>query len=97
METAQILQTVMALIFVLGLLLLTLWMIKYCQQKGLNCRFGKAFTNKSKIKIIEQRRLDLKNSVFIIQYDDEEFLILSGPQNNLLLKQNKLKKESMTK
>lgn len=98
METAQILQTLLALAFVLGLLLTTLWLIKYCQQKGLSCSFQKAFSGKSKIKIAEQRRLDAKSSVLLLQYEDkEEFLILLGSQNNIVLRQTELKKESISK
>ena len=97
MDTAQIFQAFLALIFVLGLLLLTLWLIKYAQQKGLNCKLSKSFAGKSKIKIIEQRRLDIKNSVVLIEYENEDFLLLLGQQNNLLLKQNKHTKESTAK
>lgn len=88
MEAIQFFQAFLALIFVLGLLLLTLWLIKYAQQKGLNCKLGKSFAQKAKIKIIEQRRLDIRNSVVLIEYDNEDFLLLLGAQNNLLLKQN---------
>lgn len=97
MDTVQFFQAFSALIFVLGLLLLTLWLIKYAQQKGLNCRLGKSFTSKTKIKILEQRRLDIKNSVVLLQYEDEDFLLLLGQQNNLLLKQNKHHEESVAK
>lgn len=97
MDTAQFFQAFLALIFVLGLLLLTLWLIKYAQQKGLNCRLGKSFASKAKIKILEQHRLDIKNSVILLQYENEDFLLLLGPQNNLLLKQTKHTKESAAK
>lgn len=94
METAQIFQAFLALIFVLGLLLLTLWLIKYAQQKGLNCRLGKSFAAKAKIKILEQRRLDIRNSVVLLQYENENFLLLLGQQNNLVLKQTRHTEES---
>lgn len=97
MDTVQILQAFLALIFVLGLMFLTLWLIKFCQQKGLNCKLSKNFSAKNRLQIIEQRRLDIKNSVVLLRCDDEEFFLLLGAQNNIVLKQTQLKKESTAK
>ena len=88
MEFDQIFQTIIAFVFVLGLLFITLWLIKYCQQKGLNCRLTKCFNDNSRIKVIEFRRLDPKNSIVLTECDNEEFFILLGSSSNLILKQN---------
>ncbi len=87
MDFSQIFQSLLAFIFVLGLMFVTLWLIKFCQHKGLNCRLSKCFGTGSRIKIVEQRRLDAKTSVVLIEYGAEEFLLLLGPTSNLVLKQ----------
>ena len=94
MEFTQIFQSVLAFIFVLGLLFITLWLIKFCQQKGLNCKLAKCFNDNYRIKIIEHRRLDPKNSIILTECDNEEFFILLGSSSNLILKQNKKKVSS---
>lgn len=43
MEWIMILKAVLALAFVLGLLLLTLWLFKYCELHGDQNRFSKNF------------------------------------------------------
>lgn len=91
MDFSQILQTLSAFIFVLGLMFITLWLIKFCQQKGLNYRLGKCFNDTSRIKILEYKRLDTKTSMVLISYDNDEFLILLGATSNILLKQNSQK------
>ena len=53
MDFGQIFQAVLALVFVLGLLLVTLWFIKLCQQKGLSCRFGKAGLPSKRLTIVQ--------------------------------------------
>lgn len=87
MDLSQILQAILAFVFVLGLMFITLWLLKFCQQKGLNCHLGKCFGDESKIKILEHRHLDAKNSIVLIEYKSEEFLLLLGASTNLLLKQ----------
>ena len=84
MDIIQIVQTLMALLFVLGLLFITLWLIKICQQKGLNCRLGKSLAA-PKIKILEQRRIDIKNTLALVQYRDQEILLLLGTNNVMVI------------
>ncbi len=91
METSQIIQALLAFIFVLGLMFITLWLIKFCQQKGLNCRLHKCLKKASRLRIIEQRRLDVRNQVVLIECDSEEYLLLLGAANNLILNQTKPK------
>lgn len=83
----QFFQALLALIFVLGLLLITLWAIKTCQQKGLSGKLGKCFKNGNKINLVDYRRIDAKNSAVVLNYDEEEFFILLSANDALLLKQ----------
>lgn len=90
MEWVQILQAVLALMFVIGLLLLTLLLLKYCQQKGLKCRLLKNLKTDSRIEVMEIRRLDAKNMIFIVRCDQSEYSLLLGANNNLLLSVTKV-------
>ena len=85
MDFGQIFQAVLALVFVLGLLLVTLWFIKLYQQKGLSCRLGTTGLPSKRLTVVEQRRIDAKNTVVLVKCDSEEFLILLGSTNLLLL------------
>ena len=76
MEFSQFIQAVCALAFVLGLLFITLWLIKLCQQKGLSCSLSKKLLGNPKIKLLEQKRLDAKNTLSLISYEKEEILLL---------------------
>ena len=91
MEFSQLLQTVLAFVFVLGLMFITLWLIKLCQQKGNLINFGKHLNKKNRIKIIERQRLDMKNSVVLLQCDNVEYLAVVGEGSHLLLQQTKVK------
>ena len=75
----------MSLVFVIGLLLLTLWLFKYCQLKGGNCRWARQLKAGQRLNVVESRRLDNRNSVVLLKRDDQEFLILLGSNANLLI------------
>lgn len=85
MEWTDILQAVLSLIFVIGLLLLTLWVFKYCELKGLKCKLVKNLKAGQRLEVIEFRRLDSKNTVVLLRRDDREYLILLGAGNSQLL------------
>ena len=91
MEFSQLLQTILAFIFVLGLMFITLWLIKLCQQKGALINLGKHLNKKSRINIIERQRLDIKNSIVLLQCDNIEYLTIIGEKSHLLLQQTKVK------
>lgn len=91
MEFTQLLQTVLAFIFVLGLMFITLWLIKICQQKGSVINLGKYLNKNSRINIIERQRIDMKNSVVLLQCDNVEYLAIVGEGSHLLLQQTKMK------
>lgn len=85
MEWQDILQAVLSLIFVIGLLLLTLWVFKYCELKGLKCRLVKNLKAGQRLEVIEFRRLDSKNSVVLLRRDDREYLLLLGTNSARML------------
>lgn len=85
MEWHAILQAVLSLVFVIGLLFLTLWLMKYCELKGINCRLVKNLKSAQRLQIIETRRLDTKNTVVLLRCDNTEHLVLLGTSSNLVL------------
>lgn len=91
MEFTQLLQTVLAFVFVLGLMFITLWLIKICQQKSSVINLGKYLNKNSRINIIERQRIDMKNSVVLLQCDNVEYLAIVGEGSHLLLQQTKMK------
>ena len=91
MEFSQFLQTILAFIFVLGLMFITLWFIKICQQKGSLINFGKCLNKKSRINILERHRLDIKNSAVLLRCDNTEYLVLIGEKSHTILQQTKVK------
>ncbi len=84
MDWIQFLQALMALVFVLGLLFLTTWGIKYIEQKS---RFLKKINKKDRLNIVEIKRIDTKNMLVLIQRDDTQHLILVG-QNSQVIETN---------
>ena len=94
MDMVQILQTLLAFVFVLGLMFVTLWLIKFCQQKGLNCRLNRCFAQNKRIKIIEHHRLDMKNSVVLLECDNNEFLLLLTPSSGNVINQTQKKEKT---
>lgn len=94
MEWMHIFQAVLSLIFVIGLLLLTVCFFKYCEQKGLKSRFVARLKTGSRINIIENRRLDAKSSLLLVECDDNEYLILNSVNSALLLRSKTISRES---
>ena len=94
MHSAQLFQTLLAFIFVLGLLFITLWIIKYCQQKGLNCSFARRLNSGKRIKVLDHHRLDIKNSLILLQCDDDEILLLTTPAGTTVLPHTTSKKKA---
>ncbi len=83
MEFGHILQALLSLVFVLGLVFIVLWFIKFCQSKG--CAINLGPNQKSnRIQIIERKIIDSKTSVVLMECDSSEYLLLIG-NNNVLL------------
>ena len=88
MEWYQILQAVLSLVFVIGLLLLCLWLFKFCEQKSLKCKFTQSLKSNKHINIIEKQMIDAKNKVVLLSCDNTDYLLLLSPNQNLILSQN---------
>lgn len=85
MEWMLIVKAILSLAFVLGLLLLVLWLLKYCELHGAQNRFFKKIQSSQRLSVEEIRRLDAKNSLVLIRKDNTEMLLLLGADQNLLL------------
>lgn len=84
MEWVLLLKALVSLLFVLGLMLLTLWVFKYLEMNSAKCRLFKKLSEKKRISLVELRRIDTKNSVVLVQCDDKEYLLLLGASNLVL-------------
>ena len=91
MEFSQLLQTILAFVFVLGLMFITLWVIKICQQKGTLIKLGKCLNKNSRIQILERHRIDIKNSAILLKCDNTEYFMIIGEKSHTILQQTKVK------
>ena len=65
-------RTVAAILFVAALLFMVVWAIKV--------RFEGKFSEKeSLIKVIQKTQIDARHSVSVLAYDNQKFLLASGP------------------
>lgn len=94
MEWGDILQAVLSFVFVIGLLLLTLWCLKYIQTKVPHSRLFRNINDTQRIHVEELRRVDAKNSVVLLRKDDKEFLVLLGANQALVLDENSVEKKA---
>lgn len=95
MEIALILKSILSLVFVLGLMLLSLWLVKYCYVNFSNHKLIAKLSYKTRIKIVETKRLDARNNLVIVECDDVEYLVVASQGQPLLLKEKKVKKEKL--
>jgi len=91
MDSGQIFTAVLGLAFVLGLALVTISLLKWLQLKGSDCCLLRKLKSSQNINIIEQRRLDAKNSLVLMEVDNIRYLLLVGADSHLLLNQKNLK------
>lgn len=92
MDWILLLKALLSLAFVLGLLLVSVWGLKYCQMKGKNCGWLKTLQVGQRLNIVEIKRIDSRNSLALIKKDDTEMLLLLNPNHNLLLETTDVKK-----
>ncbi len=85
MEIALIIKAILTLIFVLGLLFLTVWGLKYCELKSANNRLFNKIRTKRRLAIIENCRIDLRSSLVLLRRDNTEHLLLLSPSGNTLI------------
>lgn len=91
MDNGQILTAILGLVFVLGLALITITLLKWMQNKGANFCLCKKISSSRHINIIEQRRIDARNSIVLLEADNIRYLLLVGFDSSIILSQTKLK------
>ena len=94
MDFMLFLQAVLSLAFVIGLMLVVCWLMKYCEQRGCKNPFLKKFNVSNRLEIVESKRIDARNTLAIMRCDDDEFVVLVGASQNLLLKAGKINKNA---
>lgn len=87
MEWMLVLKAFLSLCFVLGLLLLTLWGIKYLEVHGSKCRLVRTLNQDNRLDVLERRRLDARNTLYLVRCDNAEHLLLIG-NSNLIVERN---------
>ena len=81
MDWILLLKAVLSLIFVLGLLMIMLWSFKYMEQHNFTARIFKKVQKKKRLEIIEIQRLDTRNKLVLLRWDNSEHLLLIGPSS----------------
>ena len=81
----EVLHAVLALVLVLGLLLLTVWVIKFLQVKAAGCGMLQKMAAKDRVRIVEQKRIDAKTKLVLFTKDDCDFLVMIANGQSLLL------------
>lgn len=84
MDIMLIIKAIVSLVFVLGLLFISLWAIKYIELKSASSRFLKKINAKKRLEIIEIKRIDSRNSLVLIRCDQQEHLLLIGPSSQII-------------
>ncbi len=92
MDALVFLHAVLALCFVLGLMFVSVWLVKYCETKGQGSLFFKKMKVSNRLSVEESKRLDARNVMTIIRCDDTEYVLVLNGQQNLLLDTKKVKK-----
>lgn len=97
MDFFVILKAVLAFVFVLGLLFVTLWGLKFLQTKIPSCKSFKKLSQKQRIEVLEIKKISAKNTLFLLRKDDKEYFVLSSGEQNLLLDVEKIKLEAVNR
>lgn len=91
MDNGQIITAILGLIFVLGLALVCITLLKWLQTKGADFCLCKKLKSSRHINIIEQRRLDARNSIVLFETDGIRYLLLVGADSSQVINQTKVK------
>lgn len=92
MDFVLFFQAILALIFVVGLVLVFFWFVKFCNAKGCKNLFFKKLNISNRLSVVETRRLDARNSLVLAKCDDKEYLILVGVNQSQVLNSMKADK-----
>ena len=94
MDMMLFLQAVFSLAVVIGLVLLVFGLMKFCNLKGIKNPLLKKINLTGRLCIQEIKKIDAKNTLVLVTCDDEEFLLLVGASQNLVLCNKKVKKNA---
>lgn len=84
MDFILLIKAIVSLLFVLGLLFLTLWAIKYIELHSASSRFFKKINGKKRLEIVEIKRIDARNTLVLVRRDNQEHLLLIGPSSQII-------------
>ena len=85
MDFLMIAKAVLALLFVIGLMLVTVWLMKYVQQNVHKNGLFQKIKHNPRLDVLETRRINAKNSLVLVKRDDAEHLLLLSHSQNLLV------------
>ena len=94
MDFMLLFQAVLSLIFVIGLVFLFFWLIKFCEVKGLKNPLFKKMNISPRLSVVETKRIDARNTLVIARYENEEYLLLLSGTQSLLLNTKKVKNDA---
>ena len=92
MDFVLIFKALLSLVFVIGAIFLVFGLMKWCEAKGLKNPVLQKIAGQSRLSIIETKRVGAKNTLLLLRCDDEEYLLLLGNTQNLVLKTKKVAK-----
>ena len=87
-------QALLSLVFVLGLVFVVFWLLKVAEQKGWKSPFFKKLSVTGRLSIVESKRLDARNTLVLARCDKEEYLLLLGNTQSLILNTKKADKNA---
>lgn len=93
MDFALFFQALLALLVVIGFVFLLFGGLKFLETKGLVHFLGKKMRFSSRLTVVESKRLDVRNTLVLVRCDKEEYLLLLGNSQNLLLQTKKVGKD----
>lgn len=85
MEFWVVLKALFSLAFVLGLMLVALWAVKYCQLHAGKIGFVKKIKHNPRLDVVEKRKLDARNTLVLIKRDNVEHLVLINGANSIVI------------
>lgn len=70
--------TILSLVFVIGLILLVAYVSKKYGVSGVNSLINKANGKTSRLEVVESKRIDARTNLVLVKKDDKEHLIVVG-------------------
>lgn len=86
------LQAFLSLAFVVGLMFLVAWLVRFLGGRSTKISLFKKVVSHSRLSVVEAKRLDARNTLALVRCDDDEYLLLLGASQNEVLNTRKVKK-----